>query len=887
MVKKSKTDKSAKSTVQDDVSGAENAENEVSPPIVGIGASAGGLEALEQFVANVPVTSGLAYVVVQHLDPGKKSLLVGLLQRESNIPVLEIYDQCKVQADHVYVAPPGVDTTILHGVLHLLKPADKSRPTLPIDFFLRALALDQAGNAAGVILSGMGSDGTGGLRALKEKAGGCFVQLPATAKFDSMPRSAIVAQLADIVAPPGELPEKLVAYFGHPLLSLPTGMQRVVHLESALEKVLILVRAQTGHDFSLYKKTTVYRRIQRRMVIHQLSRVEEYLAHVRSNPVEAELLFKELLIGVTSFFRDPPMWEQLKDEVLPAMLKSHSEGGVLRAWVPACSTGEEAFSLAMVFAEAVAAFPSKAAFSLQIFATDLEIDAVHKARQGVYSENIRADVSAERLQRFFTEVPGVGYRVHTDIRAMVVFAQQSIASDPPFGKLSILSCRNLLIYLEPELQHRLLPLFYESLVPEGVLILGIAETVGQASDLFTPLGQKTRIFRRLDAPPLAGRGSFPILRPFPNARVLDSEAFSSVPASKKLTLQAHADRLLLRKFAPAAALVNAQGDIVYFSGKTGRYLEPAAGKANLNLFAMARSGLTQPLSDLFYRAEREQTAMTLDDVFFEIDDAMHAARITVEPLQEPAALKGMAMVIFSELPSPTARPRKGRTARQPDQRSEELMHQLIQARQEHQSTREEMQTSQEELKSANEELQSGNEELTTSREELHSINQELQTVNAELQAQLEVLSRTSDDMENLFNSTDVATLFLDQQLNVRRFTPRALNVIKLRPGDIGRPITDLVSELSGDELATDARDVLKTLMFKEKEVSASRGRWFMVRTMPYRTQDNRIDGVIITFSDISVAKSLEASLRLKRVKGTTGSPATAPAKKSPVKRAPN
>ncbi len=835
------------------------------PPVVGIGASAGGLEALEQFFTNVGPASGLAYIVVQHLDPDKKSLLVELLQRLSNVQVLEITDLCKVEANHIYVAPPGFDVTIMQGVLHLLTPPEQHGPHLGIDFFLRSLADDQGSNAVGVILSGMGSDGTLGLRALKEKAGGCFVQTPGNAQFDSMPRSAIAAELADVVAPAAELPDKLVAYFGHPLLSLPTGVQRVVQLESALEKVLILVRAQTGHDFSLYKKSTVYRRIQRRMAIHQVGSVDDYLRHVRNNPVEAELLFKELLIGVTSFFRDPAVWDQLKSDVLPTLLRQYPDGGVLRAWVAACSTGEEAYSLAMVFREAVSKLAGKAEFTLQIFATDLQIDAINRARQGIYSENIRVDVSTERLERFFTKTPG-GYRINKDIRSMVVFAQQSIASDPPFGKLSILSCRNLLIYLEPELQQKLLPLFYESLLPDGILILGSAETVGTATDLFTPVGAKTRIFRRLDAAPQPGRGSFPITGPSLTSRIMDSEAFVHTPVAKKLTIQAQADQLLLRKFAPAAALVNAQGDIVYFSGKTGKYLEPAAGKANLNIFAMARSGLAQPLTDLFYRAEREQKAVMLDEIYFELEGAVHLACITVEPLQEPASLKGMLMVIFTDMAVPDVRTRKPRPGKsQPDARSEELMHQLIRAREEHQSTREEMQTSQEELKSANEELQSANEELTTSREELHSINQELQTVNSELQSQVSALSRASDDMENLLNSTDIATLFLDEQLHVRRYTPRTLSVIKLIPSDVGRPITDLVTELQGDGLAADAGQVLKTLMFTEREVQASRNRWFMVRTMPYRTQDNRIEGVVITFTDVSVAKSLEASLRGDRV----------------------
>lgn len=831
------------------------------PPVVGIGASAGGLEALEQFFAATSQRTGLVFVVVQHLDPDKKSLLVELLQRESQLPVLQITDRCPVKANHVYVAPPGYEVTMLHGVLHLLKPSKAAGRHLPIDFFFRSLALDQGPNAAGVVLSGMGSDGTLGLRTLKEKAGGVFVQTPGTAKFDAMPRSAIAAELADIVAPPADLPEKIQAYFAHPLLFVQTGGQRLEQLESALEKVLILVRAQTGHDFSLYKKSTVYRRIQRRMAIHQIEAVDQYLIHVRNNPQEAELLFKELLIGVTCFFRDPAVWEQLRDEVIPALLASQPADTVLRAWVAACSTGEEAYTLAMVFTEALSTLGVGTHCSLQIFATDLEIDAVSKARAGLYPENIVGDVSAERLQRFFTKVPS-GYRINKDIRSMVVFAEQSIASDPPFGKLSMLTCRNLLIYLEPELQQRLIPLFHQSLNRDGILVLGSAETVGHSTDLFTPLGAKTRIYRRQDTPARVTRSGFPFVNSSTPARIVAGLDFPTGTKSKASTLQTQADQVLLKRFAPAAALVNAQGDIVYFSGRTGKYLEPAAGKANLNLFAMARSGLTQPLTDLFYRAVREQTALVIEEVLYDIEEKVHRVRINIDYLDEPAALKGLLMVIFTELPAPAGRLKK---PRQPgnaaDMRAQELMEQLIQARNEHQSTREEMQTSQEELKSANEELQSANEELTTSREELHSINQELQTVNAELQAQVDALSRASDDMENLLNSTDVATLFLDQALNVRRYTPRTLSVIKLIPGDAGRPITDLVSDLHYDALAVDAGEVLRTLMFKEKEVSASNNRWFMVRTMPYRTQDNRIDGVVITFTDISVAKSLEASLR--------------------------
>jgi two-component system CheB/CheR fusion protein len=807
--------------------------------IVGIGASAGGLEALEQFFVNVPAASGLGFVVVQHLDPDKASSLVPLLQRVTLLPVQQAADLMPVEADQVYVAPPGFELSILNGVLHLLKPAASRGHGLPIDFFLRALAVDQQANAAGVILSGMGSDGTMGARALKEKAGAVLVQAPDTAKFEAMPRSVIDAALADMVAPAAQLPRRLLAYFAHPMMAEnPLG-------------------AQTGHDFSLYKKGTVYRRIQRRMAIHQIGTADAYLRHVRENAVEAELLYKELLIGVTSFFRDPEVWEHLRQQVFPRLVRSRPEGGALRAWVAACSTGEEAYTLAMVFAEAVAELEEPANFSLQIFATDLEKESVAKARKGVYPENISADVSPERLERFFTRVPG-GYRVKQDIRAMVVFAQQSIASDPPFARLDVLSCRNLLIYLEAELQQKLMPLFHHSLNPGGILVLGSAETIGQSSDLFMPLGAKTRIYRRLDA--AARVGSFPA---YPDA-VMSAPAH--MPSARKPlpgagSLQVLADQVLARKFAPAAVLVTAQGDIVYFSGKTGKYLEPAAGKANLNLFAMARAGLSQPLNEVFHRALRQKAAVVLEPVRVSVDGLAMAFGATVEPLETPEALQGLVMVVFTDAPPPREPLDKNEADADLDRQVTELLRELTRSREEHQSTREDMQAAQEGLVSANEELQSANEELTTSREEMQSINEELQTVNAELQARVDALARAGDDMDNLLNSTDIATIFLDRHLNVRRFTTRATGLFKLIAGDVGRPITDIVSDMNYAELAGDAREVLRTLMFQEKEVAASADRWFMVRTMPYRTQDNRIDGVVITFTDISVAKRLEASLR--------------------------
>ncbi len=817
-------------------------------PIIGIGASAGGLEALEQFFSHVSPKSGLAYVVVQHLDPVKESLLPDLLQRYSQLPVVPVRDITLVEANHVYVAPPGFEVTLLHGVLHLLKPVAPRGVQLPIDFFLRALALDQQANAAGVILSGMGSDGTLGLRALKEKAGGVFVQAPETAMFDAMPRNAVNSGLADVVAPADQLPEKIMAYFSHPLLVGPLDERTIDRLQNALEKILILVRAHTGHDFTEYKKSTVYRRIQRRMAIHQIEVVDDYVKYVRENPIEAELLFKELLIGVTCFFRDPEVWQQFKSDVLPALLAAHPAGCELRAWVPACSTGEEAYTLAILFAEALEELKPSARYTLQIFATDMDKDAIEKGRTGFYADNIASDVSPGRLARFFSKVPG-GYNVSKEIRGMIIFAPQSIVSDPPFAKLHVLSCRNLLIYMETELQQKLVRMFHGSLHPNGYLVLGTAETVGTASNLFAAVGAKTHIYRRLEGSRDQMPLGFPLQSTVARMKAQELAVRATSAAAAAPSLQMLADQLLLKKFSPTAVLVTAQGDIVYFSGKTSKYLEPPAGKANLNLFAMLRPSLRQPLSDLFYRTVRQKVASKLDAVSLGDNGVGSTVRISVEPVEDPKAFDGLFMVVFSDIetvPMPVAQSGEAsQDARMPD-----LMLELARAREEHQATREEMQTSQEELKSANEELQSANEELTTSREEMQSMNEELQTVNSELQTRVDAFGRSNDDMENLLNSTDIATLFLDRLLHVRRFTNRATQIIKLIPGDIGRPLSDLSTDLKAD-LSIDAKEVLRTLIFKEIEVEASGKRWFRVRIMPYRTQDNRIDGVVITFTDIT------------------------------------
>jgi chemotaxis methyl-accepting protein methylase len=834
---------------------------------VGIGASAGGLEALLQFFAHTPADSGMAYVVVQHLDPVHKGMLTELLQRATAMRVLQVKDRMRIRPNRVYVIPPNRDLSLLHGVLHLLAPTTPRGLRLPIDFFFRSLAEDQHERGVGIILSGMGSDGTLGLRAIKENAGLGLVQDPATAKFDTMPRSAIDAGLADFVAPAEELPRKLVAYQRR----VPR-LQRVEppmeeKTRSSLEKIVILLRTRTHHDFTLYRRSTLSRRVERRMGIHQLGKISAYVRYLQENPQELDILFKELLIGVTRFFRDPVAWQKLAKQGLRGLLTGRPEGRTLRAWVAGCSTGEEAYSLAILFTEVKQQLKLAGNCSLQIYATDLDKDAIDKARQGFFPENIAADVSSSRLDRFFVKEPN-GYRVKKEIRSMVVFAPQNLIMDPPFTKLDILCCRNVLIYLTPELQKKLFPLFHYSLNSRGVLFLGSAESIGNFGRLFTPLAAKERIFRRTESVSSSRQLDFPaVYLPAPASR---PDALVEAPLASSPNLQSLVDQLLQTRFAPPAVLVNDQGDILYVSGRTGKYLEPAAGKANWNVIAMAREGLRYDLANVLRKVRREKGPVTLRGIKEGSEAGAPFVDLTVQALEEPKELAGMVLIVFSDAVGPVdSGARRGRLKGPASaSRQKELERELQQARREVHASREEMQSSQEELKSMNEELQSSNEEmqstneeLMTSKEEMQSLNEELQTVNVELQSKIDELSAANNDMRNLLNSTEIATVFLDNDLRLRRFTHPAKTIIKLIASDVGRPITDLASDLIYPDLIRDAREVLRTLIYSERSIPTHDGRWFTVRIMPYRTADNRIEGLVITFSDITAAKKIEAALR--------------------------
>jgi len=841
---------------------------------VGIGASAGGLEAFEQFFARVPARSGLAYIVVQHLDPTQKAMLAELLQRVTSLVVREAGEQMRVEADHVYVIPPNAELSVVHGMLHVMPPTEPRGMRLPVNVLFSSLARDQGASAVGVVLSGMGSDGTLGLQALKAVGGLTVVQEPASAQFDSMPSSAIAAGCADIVALPADMPERIlacVAWDGHSKSLIaergpdPTPIDEPGDSQAdTIESIFSLLRHRTRHDFSLYKPSTLNRRIARRMAIHGLSAVAEYVRFLRQNPQEIDLLFKELLIGVTSFFRDAAVWQYMLDTALPALLARRGNKTKFRAWVAGCSTGEEAYTLAIVFTEAVQRLPEHRGCSLQVFASDLSPDAIATARTGRYPATISASMQAEVAARYFT-AQGGALVVGKPIRDTVLFAQHDVVLDPPFTRLDILSCRNLLIYFDATLQRRLLPLFGYSLCPGGLLLLGSSETVGSFSKLFEPVDSKLRLYVRRQTSLAAGPDL--LLKSFPPLLKMTKE--TPMPSSPNAaqgfdSLQAAADQVLLQVHAPAAVVVSAAGDIVYISGRTGKYLEPAAGKANWNFHAMIRESLREPVADALRQAVTTDAVVHVRGLQIVAAGGVQGVDVAVQPLHEPAALQGTVMIVFRDVAAPVrTRRRRGANAAETTHAAE-VQHcrdEIQSLREENRASSEELQSANEEMQSTNEELQSANEELTTSKEEMQSMNEELQTVNAEMQSKLDDLALAQSDMKSLLNSTEIAMLFLDQNLNVRRFTDRAAKIINLRDSDIGRPLSDLTTSLQYPTLNDDAQETLRTMVFSEKQIQSSDQRWFSVRIMPYRRLDNLIDGAVITFVDITVTKQVEATLR--------------------------
>jgi two-component system CheB/CheR fusion protein len=825
-------------------------------PIVALGASAGGLQAYERFFRAMPAESGMAFVVVQHLDPHHASLLAEILQRSTPMPVVQAEDQMALLPNRVHVCPPHCDLGLLGGTL-LLRPAPAAAgPHLPVDAFFSALALDQGGSATAIVLSGTGNDGTQGLHAVARAGGRCLIQDPSTTDYDGMPRSAIDSGVHAQVLPVQAMPEALLAA-RQPAAATDDSSTALRDAPAALARILAQLQAATGHDFRGYKPSTIVRRVARRMAAVGLSDPAAYAQRMLDQPAEAQTLFHDLLINVTRFFRDPEAFEALQSEVIPALLRTLGDERVLRVWVAGCATGEEAYSLAMLLREVM----DEAAMGLrvQIFATDLDADAIATARTGRYPAAIAQDLTAERLSRYFAE-SGNGWRVRKEIREMVVFAVQSVIKDPPFTRLDLVSCRNLMIYLEPALQERLMRVFHYALKPGGVLVLSPSEGIGDHGDLFEPLNRRWKFYRALASGP-AGRA---VLQDgavwSPEGRV--PAAADTAQRPREAPLAEFARRSLLNAFAPVSVVVDRQGTVLYVHGETGAYLRPAPGLPTHDVMELAVPGLQTALREALEEVTRDskpvaERTITLTPAL----GTSTVIRLTVRQL--PATEGGAALLLVSFQPAPPEPSgragRRARAGRGTDaQRLIELERELESARQSVTAVREERQaaiqdlkSANEELQSTNEELQSANEELQTSKEELQSLNEELATVNAELQNKLEQMSDIQDDMKNLLDSIRLGIVFLDSQLRIRRYTRDATQIYRLQSTDIGRPLADIRSELQGDDLLADARHVLDSLVPVEREVTTADDRRYLGRIQPYRTVDNVIDGVVLTFADVT------------------------------------
>jgi two-component system, chemotaxis family, CheB/CheR fusion protein len=833
-------------------------EPETEFPIVGIGASAGGLAAFEQFFGGVPDESGMAFVVIQHLSPPHPSILPEIIQRFTAMPVVQVKSGIEVEPDRVYVIPPGSDLALQDGRLVLLKPETARGGRLPIDRFFRSLAQVQGERAIGVVLSGTLSDGSLGLKSIKAEGGLTIAQEPATAEFGDMPQNAIATQDVDFILPPHKMGELILKVVNHQVLD---GFARRVSdfpiPIGGVQRLYYLLRSKTGHDFSLYKQNTLLRRIERRMKLTLVNDLDEYIERLHQQPEEVEALFQEMLINVTHFFRDPAAYQAMAEKALrPLVLMKHTTQAPLRVWTAGCSSGEEAYSLAIAIREQLEAL--KATCKVQIYATDLDEQAITAARKGYYTDGSLENVSPERLQRFFSPHED-GYQVKKVIRDLVVFSTHNIISDPPFSKMDLVCCRNLLIYLEQELQSQLFLEFHYALNPDGFLFLGNSESLGSNGDLFSVVDRKQKIYQRKEAVTLhrrQGKTRFSpreelVGRPDPNPDRVASGG-----------LGPWADSLLLEFHTPACVVTDPRNNILLIHGRTGKYLEPATGEISNNLVRMAREGLKTELSTALHAAVARQETVRRPGLQVKINGDYLTINLTVQPVKGPRGYGNLNLVVFEEVPFPPvekvsaatpARLKKGRESQLERELREkdEYLHTIID---ELELSNQDLKSANEELQSSNEEMQSTSEELETSKEELQSINEELMTINAELQTKNEELTRLNNDVYNLLASTEIGMLFLDFDLQLRRFTPAIQRIYNFLPGDIGRPVGHFVSNLIYDNLVEDTRQVLNTLIHKEIEVQARDGAWYQIKIKPYRTLENVIDGAVITFVDISAQK---------------------------------
>ena len=845
--------------------------------IVGIGASAGGLEAFTRLLEKLPIDTGMAFVLVQHLDPNHKSSLSEILSRITPMTVSEAENKTVVRPNHVYVIPPNNAMSVTQGILNLVLREEKEKHFMPIDDFLESLAKDQGSKGIGVILSGTAADGTRGLKEVKNAGGITFAQKPQTAKFDSMPLNAITAGVVDLVLPPEDIAYELAEIALSSIYDTKiTESQKIFATGTyELKQIFDILRKTGGSDFSDYKELTIQRRTLRRMVMKKIEKLSDYVAYLRQSPAEARELYQDILINVTSFFRDPAAFETLKSLVFPVIMKNRASGEPVRIWVAGCSTGEEAYSIAIVLLE----FLGEDVIStpIQIFATDINNLLIEKARVGIYPNSIVEDVSLERLRHFFVKVDG-GYQINKMVRDICIFARQEMVKDPPFSQLDLISCRNVIIYFGSAIQKRLFPVFHYSLKEKGFLFLGSSESVGSYANLFNLEDKKHKIYSRKVA-------ATPLLFEFtPGEDVAATTEYSERDRPNtglKFNVIEEANRIVLDQYAPAGVIVNSDLEIIQFRGRTGTYLEPAAGKPSLKLFKMVRDGLSFGLLGAINQAKKENIPAKKEGLQVIYNDQAYRVNVDVIPIGDKQNKEEYFLVLFQKV-VPQALPEgkeAGSTLAGSEQaargeRSSELIHlehELVATKEnlqcvieQYELTNESLRAANEEIQSSNEELQSMNEELETAKEELQSSNEELMTLNDEAQSRNQELGKTSSDLFNLFRSIHIPVVMLDNKLLIRRFNPAAEKVFNLIASDVGRPITNINTNFDNYNLEQAILEVIDTLISKEEEVQDRYGHWYSVQIRPYRTLDNKIDGVVITYVDIDTNKKSLALAREAR-----------------------
>ncbi|MFA5956825.1 chemotaxis protein CheB [Hyphomicrobium sp.] len=833
-------------------------------PVVGIGASAGGLEACRKLIGALPATNGMAFILVQHLDPTHESMLVDLLSGSTTMTVQQAIEGMPVERDHLYVIPPGAYLSVGAGVLHVSQPQARHGTRLPFDFLLHSMADDFGSLAVCVILSGTGSDGSVGLKAVKESGGLVIAQNPDEAGYDGMPRNAILTSMVDFILPVAEIADVLTSHAKQISIARAKAGAASDLEPDWLSEIIDLLRAKTDHDFTLYKRGTLQRRIERRMAMSSMESrgMKKYLEVLRGDTNELELLAKDLLINVTNFFRDPEVFKFLAEITIPELVREHPVDQPLRVWVAGCSTGEETYSLAMLFLEGIAA--SHRNIKLQVFASDVDPDAVAVAREGLYPESIQGDVSPERLARFFSKEDR-SYRVLPALRAVVVFTVQDVLADPPFSRIDFVSCRNLLIYLQTEAQARTIAAFHFALRDGGLLLLGSSETVGSADGRFGLISKSARLYRHIGR---TRQGDFKFSRNAGGTTRAPLRSALDPAPSRQAALAELCRRMVMETYAPAAVLINRKYECLYYLGPTDRYLKVASGRPMHDLLAMAREGMRTKLRSAIQRAIQENARIVVPGGRIGVNDGVKPFSIAVQPTSSDG--EDLLLVCFIDQPQKESK--EGRRSSSLDiPRVSELERELDATRTELEGAIHNLEISGEDQKaineealSVNEEFQSTNEELLTSKEELQSLNEELTALNTQLQETLERQRTTSNDLQNILYSTDVATVFLDTQLNIRFFTPATKSLFNIIPGDIGRPLADLSSLASDGFLLSDARTVLQTLTPVEREIEANNGDWYGRRILPYRTQENGVEGVVITFADVTDRKQTSKALEVAK-----------------------